>query len=206
MVPSNSRSYLQGEQCLNLEGSLFCLFDAKEFRLVQICGLNAIVQVDDLEEVSNYYQNIGYFDELSMFVDSGLDLECAHMGLFTKLGTLYVRYHPESLIEHFKLFVTCINTPMLIPIYDEQQHWQEFTNLYIQYGEYDTTRTTMLYHSPEAWEHMQFIDVIIKVINVELSYKTTHFYVEEHHGLIKALFNVLAARIGHNCVVHDAQC
>jgi hypothetical protein len=74
MVPSNSRSYLQGEQCLDLEGSLFFLFDAKEFRLVQICGLNAIVQVDDLEEVSNYYQNRGYFDELSMFVDSGLDL------------------------------------------------------------------------------------------------------------------------------------
>jgi clathrin heavy chain len=110
------------------------------------------------------------------------------------------------LIEHFKLFVTRINTPTLIPIYDEQQHWQEFTNLYIQYGEYDTTRTTMIYHSPEAWEHMQFIDVIVKVINVELFYKTTHFYVEEHHGLIKALFNVLVARIGHNCVVHDAQC
>ncbi|KAL0402928.1 UNVERIFIED_CONTAM: Clathrin heavy chain 1 [Sesamum radiatum] len=35
----------------------FACVDAEEFRLAQICGLNIIVQVDDLEEVSEYYQN-----------------------------------------------------------------------------------------------------------------------------------------------------
>ncbi|KAG8069404.1 hypothetical protein GUJ93_ZPchr0005g14628 [Zizania palustris] len=58
----------------------------EEFRLVQICGLNIIVQVDDLEEVSEYYQNRGCFNELIALMESGLGLECARMGIFTELG------------------------------------------------------------------------------------------------------------------------
>ncbi|KAI5081311.1 hypothetical protein GOP47_0004494, partial [Adiantum capillus-veneris] len=42
----------------------FACVDAEEFRLAQICGLNIIIQVDDLEEVRNYYQNRGRFDEI----------------------------------------------------------------------------------------------------------------------------------------------
>ncbi|KAG8069375.1 hypothetical protein GUJ93_ZPchr0005g15693 [Zizania palustris] len=66
----------------------FACVDAEEFRLVQICGLNIIVQVDDLEEVSEYYQNRGCFNELIALMESGLGLECARMGIFTELGVL----------------------------------------------------------------------------------------------------------------------
>ncbi|KAG8069373.1 hypothetical protein GUJ93_ZPchr0005g14825 [Zizania palustris] len=87
----------------------FACVDAEEFRLVQICGLNIIVQVDDLEEVSEYYQNRGCFNELIALMESGLGLECARMGIFTELGVLYARYCFEQLIEHIKLFSTCLN-------------------------------------------------------------------------------------------------
>jgi clathrin heavy chain len=179
----------------------FACVDAEEFRLAQICGLNVIVQVDDLEEVSSYYQNKGRFDELIMLMESGLGLERAHMGIFTELGTLYARYRPEKLMEHLKLFVTRINIPKLIRVCDEQQHWQELTYLYIQYDEYDNAAATMMSHSPEAWEHMQFKDVAVKVANVELYYKAALFYLEEHPGLINDLLNVLAARVDHTRVV-----
>ncbi|CAN1325758.1 Clathrin heavy chain 1 [Linum perenne] len=85
----------------------FACVDAEEFRLAQMCGLNIIVQVDDLEEVSEYYQNRGYFNELISLMESGLGLERAHMGIFTELGVLYARYRYEkpvltfpSLFEH----------------------------------------------------------------------------------------------------------
>ncbi|XLR37495.1 hypothetical protein HN51_024244 [Arachis hypogaea] len=179
----------------------FACVDAEEFRLAQICGLNIIVQVDDLEEVSEYYQNRGCFNELISLMESGLGLERAHMGIFTELGVLYARYRPEKLMEHIKLFSTRLNIPKLIRACDEQQHWKELTYLYIQYDEFDNAATTIMNHSPEAWDHMQFKDVIVKVANVELYYKAVHFYLQEHPDLINDVLNVLALRVDHARVV-----
>ncbi|KAG9439771.1 hypothetical protein H6P81_019936 [Aristolochia fimbriata] len=50
----------------------FACGDAEEFRLAQIFRLSIIVQVDELEEVSDYYQNRGCFNELISFMESGL--------------------------------------------------------------------------------------------------------------------------------------
>eukprot|EP00850_Spirogloea_muscicola_P021740 SM000260S09936 [mRNA] locus=s260:121843:132691:+ [translate_table: standard] len=198
----------------------FACVDAEEFRLAQLCGLNIIVQVDDLEEVSEYYQNKGYFDELISLMESGLGLERAHMGIFTELGTLYARYRPEKLMEHLKLFSTRLNIPKLIRVCDEQQHWRELTYLYIIYDEYDNAATTIMSHSPEAWDHMQtlkwakhvlyhdcpdftvqFKDVAVKIANVELYYRVVHFYLQEHPDLINDMLNVLAPRVDHTRVV-----
>ncbi|KAF9591335.1 hypothetical protein IFM89_003958 [Coptis chinensis] len=167
----------------------FACVDAEEFRLAQMCGLNIIVQVDDLEEVSDYYQNRGCFNELISLMESGLGLERAHMGIFTELGVLYARYRPEKLMEHIKLFSTRLNIPKLIRACDEQQHWKELTYLYIQYDEFDNAATTIMNHSPEAWDHMQFKDVAVKVANVELYYKAVHFYLQEHPDLINDLLH-----------------
>ncbi|KAF7816495.1 clathrin heavy chain 1 [Senna tora] len=179
----------------------FACVDAEEFRLAQICGLNIIIQVDDLEEVSEYYQNRGCFNELISLMESGLGLERAHMGIFTELGVLYARYRPEKLMEHIKLFSTRLNIPKLIRACDEQQHWKELTYLYIQYDEFDNAATTIMNHSPEAWDHMQFKDVVVKVANVELYYKAVHFYLQEHPDLINDVLNVLALRVDHARVV-----
>jgi clathrin heavy chain len=56
-------------------------------------------------------------------------------------------------------------------------------------------------HSPEAWDHMQFKDVVVKVANVELYYKAVHFYLQEHPDLINDLLNVIALRVDHTRVV-----
>ncbi|XP_065046361.1 clathrin heavy chain 1 isoform X1 [Musa acuminata AAA Group] len=179
----------------------FACVDAEEFRLAQICGLNIIIQVDDLEEVSDYYQNRGCFNELISLMESGLGLERAHMGIFTELGVLYARYRPEKLMEHIKLFSTRLNIPKLIRVCDEQHHWKELTYLYIQYDEFDNAATTIMNHSPDAWDHMQFKDVIVKVANVELYYKAVHFYLQEHPDLINDVLHVLALRVDHTRVV-----
>ena len=66
-----------------------------EFRLAQLCGLNIIINADDLEEVSDFYQQRGFFDELIALMESGIGLERAHMGIFTELGILYARCSPS---------------------------------------------------------------------------------------------------------------
>uniref|UniRef100_A0A803M3V8 Clathrin heavy chain n=1 Tax=Chenopodium quinoa TaxID=63459 RepID=A0A803M3V8_CHEQI len=179
----------------------FACVDAEEFRLAQICGLNIIIQVDDMEEVSQYYQNRGCFNEIISLMESGLGLERAHMGIFTELGILYARYRSEKLMEHIKLFATRLNIPKVIRACDEQQHWKELTYLYIQYDEFDNAAVTVMNHSPEAWDHMQFKDVVAKVASVELYYKAVHFYLQEHPDLINDMLNVLALRLDHTRVV-----
>lgn len=70
----------------------YACVDEKEFRLAQLCGLAIIVNADELEEVSEFYERKGHFDELIALMESGIGLERAHMGIFTELGILYARY------------------------------------------------------------------------------------------------------------------
>lgn len=57
--------------------------------MAQLCGLNIIVNADDLEEVSEFYQRRGHFEELIALMESGIGLERAHMGIFTELGNAF---------------------------------------------------------------------------------------------------------------------
>lgn len=70
----------------------FACVEEMEFKLAQLCGLNIIVNADDLDEVSEFYQRRGHFDHLMNLMESGLGLERAHMGIFTELGILYAKY------------------------------------------------------------------------------------------------------------------
>jgi clathrin heavy chain len=168
----------------------FACVDESEFRLAQLCGLNIIVQADELEEISIFYQEHGHFDELLSLMEAGLGLERAHMGIFTELGLLYAKYKPEKLSEHLKLFSKRINIPKLIKVCEAQQHWKELTYLYIQYDEYDNAATVMMQHSPAAWEHMLFKDVAVKVANVEIYYRALQFYLDENPQLLNDLLQV----------------
>ncbi len=74
-----------GEKAVGRQVCYACVEEG-EFRLAQLCGLNIIINADDLEEVSDFYQRRGFFDQLITLMESGIGLERAHMGIFT--GTL----------------------------------------------------------------------------------------------------------------------
>ena len=42
----------------------FACVENKEFRLAQMCGLHIVVHADELEELNNFYQDRGHFEEL----------------------------------------------------------------------------------------------------------------------------------------------
>lgn len=82
-------------KCLCVQVCYACV-EEKEFRLAQLCGLNIIINADDLEEVSEFYQRRGYFEELISLLESGIGLERAHMGIFTELGKTLSHLHFNS--------------------------------------------------------------------------------------------------------------
>lgn len=50
----------------------FACVEEGEFKLAQLCGLNIIVNADDLDEVSEFYQRRGHFEQLMALMESGL--------------------------------------------------------------------------------------------------------------------------------------
>ena len=76
-----------------------------------MCGLHIVVHADELEDLINYYQDRGYFEELMSLLEASLGLERAHMGMFTELAILYSKYKPAKLREHLELFWSRVNIP-----------------------------------------------------------------------------------------------
>ncbi|KAI1336912.1 clathrin heavy chain [Xylariaceae sp. FL0016] len=177
----------------------------KEFRLAKICGLNLIVDAEQLQALVKQYENEGYFDELIDLLEQGLGLERAHMGMFTELGIALSKYHPERLMEHIKLFWSRMNLPKLIRACEEANLWPELVFCYYHYDEFDNAALAVMERAQNSWEHQQFKDIVIKVANLEIYYRAVNFYLEQHPSLLTDLLQALTPRIDVNRVVRMFQ-
>jgi clathrin heavy chain len=175
--------------------------EKKEFRLAQICGLNLIVDAEELQDLVKQYERNGYFDELIALLEQGLGLERAHMGMFTELGIALSKYHPDRVMEHLKLFWSRINIPKMIRACEDAHLWPELVFLYCHYDEWDNAALAMMERAADAWEHHSFKDIIVKVANLEIYYRALNFYLQEQPSLLTDLLQALTPRIDVNRVV-----
>ncbi|VDN03972.1 unnamed protein product [Thelazia callipaeda] len=179
----------------------FACVDNEEFRLAQMCGLHIVVHADELEELINYYQERGYFEELIGLLEAALGLERAHMGMFTELAILYSKYKPEKMREHLELFWSRVNIPKVLRAAELAHLWSELVFLYDKYEEFDNAAQTMIQHPAEAWREQHFKEVITKVANIELYYKAMQFYLDYKPMLLNDLLLVLTPRLDHSRTV-----
>lgn len=175
---------------------------AAEFKLAQICGLHIIVSPDHLEELIYHYERHGHWEQLIGLLEQGMGLEQAHPGIFTELGVLYSKYQAEKLMEHCRVYWQRCHVPKLLRACEEGRHWREATFLFVESGDADEAARVMIEHSPSAFEHEQFLDVIKKVRNQELLYRAIQFYLDENPLLLEKLVKVLTPRLDHARVVH----
>ncbi|XP_008416354.1 clathrin heavy chain 1 isoform X2 [Poecilia reticulata] len=179
----------------------FACVDGEEFRLAQICGLHIVIHADELEDLISYYQDRGYFEELIALLEAALGLERAHMGMFTELAILYSKFKPQKMREHLELFWSRVNIPKVLRAAEQSHLWAELVFLYDKYEEYDNAVITMMNHATDAWKEGLFKDIIAKVANVELYYKSLSFYLEYKPLLINDLLTILSPRLDHNRAV-----
>ncbi|TMW40445.1 hypothetical protein DOY81_014475, partial [Sarcophaga bullata] len=179
----------------------FACVDAEEFRLAQMCGLHIVVHADELEDLINYYQDRGYFEELIALLESALGLERAHMGMFTELAILYSKFKPSKMREHLELFWSRVNIPKVLRAAESAHLWSELVFLYDKYEEYDNAVIAMMAHPTEAWREGHFKDIITKVANIELYYKAIQFYLDYKPLLLNDILLVLAPRMDHTRAV-----
>ena len=112
-------------------------------------------------------------------LEAGLNLERAHMGMFTEIAILYAKYKPERLMEHLRLYYSRINIPKVIRACESGHQWKELVFLYIHYDEFDNAVNVIMRQSADAFDHDTFKEIIPKVANLELFYKVpfrTFFY------------------------------
>ncbi|CAM1325764.1 CLTC (predicted) [Pycnogonum litorale] len=180
----------------------FACVNNEEFRLAQMCGLHIVVHADELEDLINYYQDRGYFEELISLLEAGLGLERAHMGMFTELAILYSKFKPSKMREHLELFWSRVNIPKVLRAAEQAHLWSELVFLYDKYEEYDNAVVTMMSHPTEAWREGHFKEIITKVANIELYYKAIQFYLDYKPLLLNDLLLVLAPRMDHTRAVN----
>jgi len=179
----------------------YACVDSEEFRMAQNCGLHIVVHADELEELIGYYEQRGYFEELINLLEAGLGLERAHMGMFTELAILYSKYKPNKMREHLELFWSRVNIPKVLRAAEQAHLWSELVFLYDKYEEYDNAVVTMMSHPTDAWKEGQYKDIVTKVANIELYYKSLKFYLDYKPMLINDLLTVLTPRIDHTRAV-----
>lgn len=86
----------------------------------------------------------------------------------------------------------------------EQAHlWSELVFLYEKYEEFDNAVLTMMAHPTMAWRESLFKDVITKVANVELYYRSLQFYLDHKPMLINDLLLCLTPRLDHTRAVNQ---
>uniref|UniRef100_A0A8C7VUB8 Clathrin, heavy chain-like 1 n=1 Tax=Oncorhynchus mykiss TaxID=8022 RepID=A0A8C7VUB8_ONCMY len=179
----------------------FACVAGEEFRLAQICGLHIVIHADELEELISDYQDRGYYEELIALLEAALGLERAHMGMFTELAILYSKFKPQKMREHLELFWSRVNIPKVLRAAEQSHLWAELVFLYDKYEEYDNAVLTMMSHPTDAWKEVQFKDIIAKVANVELYYKSLSFYLDYKPLLTNDLLTILSPRLDHSRAV-----
>jgi len=73
--------------------------------------------------------------------------------------------------------------------------WKEAVYLYSHYNEFDQAITIMIEHSPTAFNHETYLQLIVKVSNNDLYYRSINFYLEEQPFLVNELLKTLVNKI-----------
>jgi clathrin heavy chain len=179
----------------------YACVDAQEFRLAQQCGVHIIIFMDHLGDLVHHYEVGGYFEQVIMLLEQGVNLDRAHQGIYTHLGICYAKYKEEKLMEHIKLFWSKLNIPTLLTTCRQQLHWKEAVFLLTHYDQYESAVDTMIEHSVECWEHELFKQTVRQTPNSEVYYRAAQFYLSEHPLLLNDLLIELSTKLDHSRVV-----
>jgi clathrin heavy chain len=151
---------------------------AQEYKLASMAGMHIIIHPDELEELIRHYETLGVTNEMISLLETGVGLERAHIGIPTELAVLYAKYKPEKLMDHCKAYMQKLNFTKVLRACEKYMLWSEAVYLYSHYNEFDNAINIMIEHSPVAFNHEQYLQIIQKVANTDFYYKSIAFYLE----------------------------
>ena len=179
----------------------FGCVDGKEFSLAAHCALRLLVETAEMQEVIEYYEERGHFQEIIDALEAGLNLPRAHSAMFTEMAVLLTKYREHSVLNFCRLWHGKMNIPKVSQSCQRAHLWDSLVFLYIRYEEYENAATAMMDHSPVAFVHGEFLDVISQTGIMSTMYRSVDFYLGEQPHLLNDLLNILAPRVDGSRVV-----
>lgn len=173
----------------------FGCVDGEEFFLAAPCALRLLVETAEMQEVIDYYEERGHFQEIIDVLEAGLNLPRAHAAMFTELAILMTKYREERVLAFCRMWHGRLNIPKVCRASERARLWDSLVFLYMQYNEFDNAANVMMDHSPTAFTHGEFLDVISRVGAMSVMYRSIDFYLGEQPELLDDLLNVLAPRV-----------
>ena len=107
---------------------------AQEYKLANTAAMHIIVHADELEGLIKHYESLGVTNEMITILEAGINLERAHIGIFTELAILYAKYRPDKLMDHCKNNLQKLNTTKLLRACQKFMLWKEAVYLYSHYN------------------------------------------------------------------------
>jgi len=172
-----------------------------DFKLAQVAGLQIVMEADQLAEVINLYERLGYFQQIIQLLESAMTLERAHGGIFTELAVLYSKYQPEKCHDHLKQFFSRIALFKVIQTLQKLHMWKELTFAYDKYSEFDNAVSTIMEHPSVAWTHPYFKELISQVSNADILYRSLNFYLRISPMDIPDLLSIVGPKIDASRIV-----
>lgn len=179
----------------------FGCIDALEFHLAMPCALRLVVEVEEMQECIDYYEERGYFMEIIDVLETGLGLPRAHAAMFTETAILLTKYRDDAVINFCRMWHERLNIPKVCRACTSAHLWDSLVFLYAQYNEFDNAANVMMDHSPTAYTPGEFLNIISQVGSLTVMYRSIDFYLGEQPELLDDLLNVLAPRIDGTRVV-----
>lgn len=173
----------------------FGCVDGKEFALAAVCMLRLVVEPSELDECVEYYEERGHFDEVIDVLLKGVNLARAHEAMFTLAAVLLSKYREESVLDFCRLWRGRINGVKVRRACETAHLWPTVVFLYMEAEEYDHAANCIMDHSPSAFSHGEFLDVVSRVGALSVMYRSIDFYLGEQPELLSDLLNILAPRV-----------
>jgi clathrin heavy chain len=184
---------------------LYACVDALDFKNAQVCALNLIMDSDELDHITTYYESRGHFEQLIKLLEKGLQQENPNMGICTSLGIAYCKYQPEKLMDHITKYYKRISINRLLSHCSTNELYPEMRFLYSVSDEHDNAIKLMIEHPAECYDANAFGDSITKVLSTELCYRAIQFYVEFYPSKLNDLLGTISQKVDHERIAQDAK-
>ncbi len=169
--------------------------DGEKFEYAAICALRLVLEVEEMQECIEYYEDRGHFQEIIDVLDRATNHTRAHPGIFTELAVLLSKYREDQMLNFCRMWHSRLNVPRVCRACEHAYLWDSLAFLYITYEEYDNAANVMMDHSTTAYTPDEFLDTISKVGALRIMYRSIDFYLGEHPEKLDDLLNILAPRI-----------
>ncbi|KNH08069.1 clathrin heavy chain protein [Perkinsela sp. CCAP 1560/4] len=181
-----------------------CL-DTKDLELANRCASRIISYADEVYSIIERYEENGLHTSIITVLQEVLGSANAHVGVFTELAILYVKYSPEKAFDFVKMHHQRINKHKLNVLCADVCMWELSCLLYQLEEDWDGAAQLMLQEPAFTWEHEMLMNILNKVSADEIIDQAIDFYFTYQPSLVNELLSSIRTHVDMERIQRNLQ-